>query len=49
VAPLREVGVVIGTVLGIVVLREASPVPRIGGAVVIALGAILLAYSSVTV
>ncbi len=48
VAPLREVGVVIGTVLGIIVLREQSPVPRIGGAVVIALGAIVLAYSSVT-
>ncbi len=49
VAPLREVGVVIGTVLGIIVLREQSPVPRIGGATVIALGAIVLAYSSVTV
>ncbi len=49
VAPLREVGVVIGTVLGIVILREQSPVPRIGGAIVIALGAIVLAYSSVTV
>ena len=48
VAPLREVGVVIGTVLGIMVLREQSPVPRIGGAIVIALGAIVLAYSSVT-
>ena len=49
VAPLREVGVVIGTVLGIMVLREQSPIPRIGGALVIALGAIVLAYSSVTV
>lgn len=49
VAPLREVGVVIGTILGITLLNEPSPVPRIGGAVVIALGAILLAYSSVNV
>lgn len=49
VAPLREVGVVIGTVLGIVVLREPSAVPRISGAIVIALGAIVLAYSSVSV
>lgn len=49
VGPLREVGVVIGTVLGIAILREPSPVPRIGGAIVIALGAIVLAYSSVTV
>ena len=49
VAPLREVGVVIGTVLGILVLREQSPIPRIGGATVIALGAIVLAYSSVTI
>ncbi len=47
VAPLREVGVVIGTVLGIVVLGERSPGPRIGGAIVIALGAVVLAYSSI--
>jgi drug/metabolite transporter (DMT)-like permease len=49
VAPLRELGVVIGTVLGITLLREPSPGPRIGGAIVIALGAIVLAYSSVAV
>ena len=48
VAPLREVGVVIGTALGVLILREPSPIPRIGGALVIALGAIVLAYSSVT-
>lgn len=49
VAPLREVGVVIGTILGVIILREPSPIPRIGGAIVIALGAIVLAYSSIAV
>ena len=42
VAPARELSVVIGTVLGLVLLREPHPAPRLGGALLIVAGVVLL-------
>jgi drug/metabolite transporter (DMT)-like permease len=45
VAPLREVGVVVGVLLGGVFLREGGRVRRIIGAIIVACGATLVALS----
>jgi uncharacterized membrane protein len=43
IAPMREIGIVFGTLLGIFLLREAQGVRRIGASAMIVLGIILLA------
>lgn len=42
VAPARELSIVIGTLLGLVVLREPAPAPRLCGAGLIVAGVLLL-------
>jgi drug/metabolite transporter (DMT)-like permease len=42
VAPARELSIVIGTLLGLVVLREPAPAPRLTGSGLIVLGVLLL-------
>lgn len=43
IAPMREIGTVFGTLLGVFILREAQGKRRIGAAVIIVVGVILLA------
>jgi drug/metabolite transporter (DMT)-like permease len=45
VAPARELSIVVGTLLGVVALREPYPVPRLGGASLIVAGVALLALA----
>lgn len=45
VAPARELSIVIGTLLGVVVLREPEPVPRLTGSALIVVGVLLLALA----
>ena len=42
VAPARELSIVVGTVLGLVQLREPAPGPRLTGAGLIVVGVLLL-------
>jgi uncharacterized membrane protein len=42
-APMREIGTVFGTILGIFLLKEPQGLSRISAAVLITLGIILLA------
>jgi len=42
IAPMREIGTVFGTLLGVLILRETQGKKRIGASVLIVLGVILL-------
>jgi drug/metabolite transporter (DMT)-like permease len=42
VAPARELSIVLGTLLGVTVLGERHPVPRLAGATLILAGVLLL-------
>ena len=45
VAPVREVGIVLGVAMGVVLLSESYGVPRLAGSLLIAAGAVVLALA----